>query len=501
MKKEIKLVSDNPNVRVLDAQSMSLAKDSLTNFVANMGTSKDKMMAAKFEHSRTRLDPVELEALYREDWIAGKITDIIPDEMTRAWRSFADSELDEDDVKLIEKAEKQFKVKKKVMEAESWARLYGGALIVMNIENTGEPWEPLDLERVKKGSLKAIAVYDSENAHYSRINNFDPFADNFNMPETYRLAHTSIEIHHTRVLRFDGQKLPWRELKRNRYWHDSILNRVHKALVNAETVMDSTAALTLESTTDVIKIKNLMTTLATKGGEKMLTDRFLLAKFLKANNNITLLDSDEEYVVHRQTFAGLPDLLDRFMTIVSATSDVPATRLFGKAPVGMNATGESDMRNFYDMINSKQINSLGPKMDYLDEVLSRHLGIDPDEMDYDWNALWQLSDTETSTIQKQNAERDAIYEELGVIKPSQIATQLMEEDVYIAIDSDHIKEVEKLEEEELEEPDVELDEEGNPIEKEDESEDAETSGDPDEKKEEDEDEETEDKDEDDKDEK
>lgn len=447
----------NDKVRKLNkptrVQREVLASDSLVNLVANMGTGNDKLSNSFFAKSRSRLSQQELAALYRENFIAGKANDIVPDDMTREWRSFADSGLDENKIKEIENLEKQLKLSKKVNQALKWARLYGGSIIILDIEGTGEPWEPLDLDAVKPGALKNAVVFDSENASYTRINQTDPFAENFQMPETYRLARTAVEIHHTRVLRFDGIELPQLELQKNRYWHDSIHNRAYNELRNLGVSLDSMAGLMFESNVDVIKIPDLMQMLSTDKGTSDVASRFMLSKKFKSDNNITLIGGDEEYQNVSKSFAGIPDVVVKFLNVISSVYDVPMTRLFGVSPGGLNATGESDLRNYYDSVASDQNNDLDPQLQYFDQIMSRSLGINPEDMNYDWNPLWQLSDKETSEIELNNANTAAIYLDRAVIKPSQVAEQLMSTDTYIAINPEYIEELQKLEEEPLDEPD------------------------------------------------
>jgi len=438
----------------------AVLKDTLTNLVANMNTGNDKRMHSNFV-GKGGIPRAQLEAMYREDWIAGKIVDIIPDEMTREWRKFTDKDLDSEQVELIEKAENALKVKYMFNAAKRWARLYGGGLIIMNIENTGEPHEPLDLNSIKEGSLKSLHVYDSENAQYAKVNQTDPFSENFLLPESYRLARTPIEIHHTRILRFDGQLLPYNVLVRNRYWHDSILGRVYESLINAGIANDSAASLLFESNVDVIKVNDLMSMLSSPEGEKLLTERFMLAKILKANNNITLLDSQETYEKHNVTFAGIDAILDRFMTIVSATADIPATRLFGKAPVGMDATGESDLINFYDHVKEKQEFEFRPLLEKFDQIFFRHLGIDAENIEYMFNPLWQIPDNEQADIKLKNAQADQINIDIGAVKVSAVAKQLQQEGTYSNITSQDIKEIEEFENEEPEGSDEDEEENNN----------------------------------------
>ncbi len=76
----------------------------------------------------------------------------------------------------------------------------------------------------------------------------------------------------------------------------------------------------------------------------------------------------------------------------------------------MNATGDSDMRNYYDAVSAHQENDLRPEMAVTDEALIRHaLGTRPEEIDYDWRPLWQPTDKELAEIAKMEAETTKIY--------------------------------------------------------------------------------------------
>jgi len=60
--------------------------DSLKSLVTGLGTSKDKRSG--LSHYLRLLSPDELTAAYRCDWLARKVIDIIPNDMTREWRDF-----------------------------------------------------------------------------------------------------------------------------------------------------------------------------------------------------------------------------------------------------------------------------------------------------------------------------------------------------------------------------------------------------------------------------
>ena len=76
---------------------------------------------------------------------------------------------------------------------------------------------------------------------------------------------------------------------------------------------------------------------------------------------------------HAASFGSVPELVMSFAQLLSAASDIPATRFLGQAPGGLNATGESDLQNYYNMIDAfqrlrikpvvlKQLSVIGPHL-------------------------------------------------------------------------------------------------------------------------------------------
>lgn len=424
-----------------------IVNDALINLAAEMGTNVDKRSFTSFT-SRNRHTREELEAMYRFDWLSGKLVDIVPDDMTRQGRTL-NSEMDSKRLEDFKRAEIEFGVAPKVHEALKWARLYGGALIYLGVNDGLDPSEPLDISNIKKGTLSHLTVLDRHYAPAMKINTWDVTAPNFGMPDIYSIVEsTHASVHWTRIVRFDGIKLPLRELKRNQYWGDSILERMYEALIDAGTVSASSSTLLLEQSVDVMKVPNLLALASTPAGEEQLRKRFQLAKLMKSLNNILLMDDTEGYETHHQPFNGIPQLFDRFYNIVASASDIPVTRLMGSSPGGLNATGESDIRNYYDMISSRQENQLRPSQTVLDRVIAQHLwGEVPEDFTYEYDPLWQQTEDEQATTEKSRSERDKTYLEMGVVTEDVVAQNLIEQGTYTSLTKETIEELDNAEEE------------------------------------------------------
>lgn len=436
--------------KILD-EEMSL-KDGLENLMANLGTDVDKRSATRFTNGKKLShagNKEELNGLYREDWLAGKIVDIIPDDMTREWRTF-DGELDPKLVEMLVEEENRLKLRTAVNSAHKWSRLYGTSLIVMAIDDGQTADQPLNIDNIKEGGLMHITPLDRHRVnHADQVISTNPLDKNFGMPESYRFVDSSAIIHHSRVLRFDAITLPYDQFRENNYFSDSVLGRLYDALMNMNIVSNSAASMVFETNVDIVKVKNLMSHLQTKAGETNLRKRFALANTLKSFNNMMLLDTDETFDSKTSNFASLPDLLDRYALFLSAASDIPATRLLGSSASGLNATGEGDLKNYYDTIRSAQVQEYKPRLDYFDRIMTKSLGIsDAEDITYEFNSLFQMTPKEQADLEYTRAQRDEIYLTNSVIDEITVAKDLKQNDTYLNITDEFIKELEEIIEEE-----------------------------------------------------
>jgi hypothetical protein len=88
----------------------------------------------------------------------------------------------------------------------------------------------------------------------------------------------------------------------------------------------------------------------------------------------------------------------------------------------MNATGESDMRNYYDKVRSAQRSEAEPVLLRLARIIAEWKGIE--EPYIRWRPLEQMSEKETAEVEKLRAEAEAAranrYKtciEAGILEP------------------------------------------------------------------------------------
>jgi hypothetical protein len=133
-------------------------------------------------------------------------------------------------------------------------------------------------------------------------------------------------------------------------------------------------------------------------------------------------------------------VMSMYLMIAAGAADIPATRLLGRSPEGMNATGESDMRNYYDRLQADQKVRIQPALSRLDEVLLRSVfGSRDEDIYYEWKPLWQLDDVQKAAVGLQKSQAHKIDVDNGLLNPDVLRqareNQLIEDGVYPGLEA------------------------------------------------------------------
>jgi len=427
---------DKSSINQLSA-SYSVTYDGLQNVVSGLGTQQDKRSHNRFNLTGNNFDFAEMEAAYSENWIARQIVDVPVADALREWREW----LSEDAMEL-RKAEKSLQLRSNFASAQRWARLYGGAAILMI---TDQPLnQPLDVEKIGKGSLKRLVTLDRWELSPQVVNFTDPTAADYLLPEWYTVTGGKGMIHSSHFVRIDGEDMPRRLRALNNSWGDSRLRQAMESLRDVTSTTGGIAAMVQEANVDVVKRTGLSNELATDQ-EDVILKRFALGAQMKSLVNMMLLDGDEEYERKSLSFSGLEGVLDKLMIWVSGAADIPMTRLFGRGAAGMNATGEGDLGNYHDALSGTQQDKFRPQLEQLDEVMVRSaLGEYPEDCEWEWNPLYQESGTELAQQELAYAQSESIRIQEGILTGSQVALRLKNAGRYAITDED----IERMQEEE-----------------------------------------------------
>jgi uncharacterized protein len=401
-----------------------MTSDGYQNVFARLGISGDNVASGGtygFDGFITR-NRLMLDAMYRTSWIVGKAVDSKAEDMTRAGISIT-SELKPEETDKIQKSMTSLQVWKGLQDAIKWGRLYGGAIAIILIDGQKMD-QPLNIKTIGKGAFKGLLVLDRWLLNPSLGNLVQDFGPDFGLPKYYDIIPTStvlpnLKVHHTRCLRFGGIELPYLWKQAENMWSSSVIERLFDRLLAFDSTTQGAAQLVFKAHLRTIMVDGLREILGAGGKlEEALIKQFQYIRQMQSNEGITLLDSKDKFEAHQYSFSGLDSVLLQFGQQLSGSLDIPLVRLFGQSPTGMNSTGESDLRTYYDGISKDQEAQLKEPLltvfrAMCMSLLSKPL---PDDANVVFNPLWQMNDKEKVELAKNVGDGVASLVNAGIMK-------------------------------------------------------------------------------------
>jgi phage-related protein (TIGR01555 family) len=383
--------------------------DSWNNAVTGLGHAmRDKITHTEFSASHVLSDET-LEALYHGDDIAARVCELLPDEMLR--QGF---EIQSDDADAINNELTRLGAREKLGEALVWSRVYGGAALFLGVDDGQSQALPLKLESVR--SLKFLTVLEKRELQPTTYYR-DPLEPQFGQVETYRVSNN--EIHESRLLLFHGTRTSKQRRSVNGGWSHSVLQRMYDVMRQFNMSWQSAAHLMTDAAQAVFKLKGLHAQIAANKTSEIL-QRMELVDMSRSVARAVLLDAeDEDFKRDTYSFSGIPDLLDKFTVRLAAAARMPVSLLMGQAPAGLNATGDSDIRFFYDQVKAAQEHTLRPALERLVTLILASKG--QPRFTVSFPALWQETEREKAELRKIQAEIDSTYIQQGVLLPEEVA--------------------------------------------------------------------------------
>ena len=388
-------------------------RDAFQNPLARTGVfMPNPLEATNYPLTRFTRDWQTIISLYRSHWVVRRIIDVIPEDMTKTGYKIL-SQIDPDNLRKLESTMRKTATHKNILKGLKWGRLFGGAGALIMIGGQEDNLdEPLELDAIMPDSYKGLLVLD----RWSGITPNEKLVEDmddpeYGLPDSYIITSDTlsrgITVHHSRVIRFMGRALPYLEELAENYWGASELEHVIDELRKRDNVSWNIASLTFMACLRVMKLEGMgqLLGLGNTKAQEALWNTIQAMNALMNNNSIQILGENDSYESHEYTFGGIAEVYDRFMMDVAGAAETPVTKLFGRSPAGLNATGESDMQNYYDTIEEKQENELRPVYDkLLPIVMMSTLGGIPDDFDYEFNPVRKPPADEMADLASKNTD-------------------------------------------------------------------------------------------------
>ena len=398
--------------------------DAYSNPAARLGFGTlDLMQATSYPLTRLTQNYQLLTSLYRDNWIAQNIVSTIPRDIVRKWYEVK-SDIGPEYLDELAQLERKTRIRQKVLDGMCWGRLYGGAAGIILIKGQDDLSLPLELDAVMPDSFLGLEILDRWSGVFPEGGIVrDPADPDFGLPEFYTIRDEAsgvlaARVHHSRVVRFAGRQLPWLEQVTEIYWGESELESVYSEIVRRDNAAANIAALIFRANIDTIQTEGLTQLIG--GGNVEAQRRFyntLAAQsVMESNFGKRVIDKDDSVTNTQYSFGGLPEVYDRIMMDVAGAARTPVTKLFGRSPAGLNATGESDMQNYYDYLDGLRESDFRPVIERLLPVMALSAwGVLPDDLDISFPPLSTPDAKEVAEIAKAKAETVVTAYQAGLL--------------------------------------------------------------------------------------
>ena len=409
------------------------AADGYSNPAAFLGEQSALFSGGTFVRSDLTADPELLTAMYRESWLTKRIIDAPSEDATRAWYRLSCA-LGAEELHDLYRLEARHSIRQELTNALRWARLYGGSLALMVIRGEEDRLDtPLDPDLLLPDCFQGLLVLDRSQGIEPSLRLVDDLDDpDFGLPESYTVyldtqEARSVTLHHSRVLRFVGRELPQAETVRENYWGASEMEHIQEELFKRSAVSANIAELVFHANITTLKMSDFGELLNSGTDEQRRNVERAMAveNRFRTSFGIQVLSRDDTLETHPYTFAGLSEIYEQFMMDMAGAAEIPATRLFGRSPQGMNATGESDLRNYYDMIASLQERQLRPALEKLLPVMAISCwGRVPEDLEIVFEPMMTTSPAERAElVQKLSADVIAAFQ-AGILSREEARAEL-----------------------------------------------------------------------------
>lgn len=419
-------------------------EDGYVNLLNKYGTTQDNSEAYNFQREPIIPD-MQLTSLYEGNGLFTKIIDTPAEE---ALKHGFDLNLNSEELDVfVEEALDDLEWEEKAATAIKWARLYGGAIIVMLIDDGRGLEEPVDWKNIR--SIDELRVYERAivEPDYTSLYMQDwggkgtgNRVSKFGQPEFYYVSsiYGSFIVHESRCLVFRNGVLPEQSTNATyRFWGMPEYVRIRRALRETITAHTDSTKLLERSVQAIYSMKGLAQMLSTDDGENNVLKRLQVIDMARGLLNSIAIDSDgENYDFKTFQFSGVKDVIDATCNMLSALTNIPQTILFGRSPAGMNATGDSDFESYYNFVERIQKLMLKRNLRELLDVVFR-AGVASGEISEEpgyklkFNPLWSLSETERATVEQTKAQTAQIkaqtaqtYVDMQALDPTEVRRRL-----------------------------------------------------------------------------
>lgn len=308
---------------------------------------------------------------------------------------------------------------KALKKAGSNIRLTGGSVVVTEYE--GDTQDTLKRAPSEKAKVKGYSVYSAGKVDLSQAD----FKDGRKDPRIFRMRNIgggTVDVHFSRCTVFKGEELPdvIENNLREAYFGVSSLRKVEQDLKDLGAVTGAVVNMAQETGTLLMRMSNLSLLLSKPDcGVDDIHKVMSLLKLTMNSMRAAFAGKDDGFEILTHNFAGLPEIMTKLMSIVSAKGRCPMSILFGQSATGLAQTNEGDIKEWAQSVSMWRSDYLYDGACRLIADMARR-NLNSDLSEFTWGEIDEMTVKQLLEAKKLQAETFNMYYNMGSVSSEEI---------------------------------------------------------------------------------
>lgn len=285
-------------------------------------------------------------ALISQDPLFNIIFNILSETTLSKWGRVTGTDTE---IKTLEAQNRKYKVINLLSDTLRSTFINGGAFIYLDFGGDNLE-EPLNLQKINLKSFKGFRRIDPINCSPLEVNTTDATRADYMRPSKWYVLGLGI-VHSSYLLRFAVNEPPLVLAPLCLYLGTSWIQLLKQDVANATIASQSMVNYLRKMRTTYLRTPEDYSTRASAWQFKK---RLEAMSALQDSDSVYPLKVDEEVLQQTSSLSGFAETVTLAYQLVGAKTGIPTTKLLGDSASGLNATGEGDLKNFYDVIRTYQ---------------------------------------------------------------------------------------------------------------------------------------------------
>ena len=313
--------------------------------------------------------------------------------------------------------------------AAAMSGYFGGCLVYIDTGDIDarELREPLraDPDTFRLGSLRGLRIVEPFNIAPGLYDAAHPLSKNYFVPQTWLIMGT--EVHASRFLYFAEDRPPTLLLPSYNFFGIPLAQTVLDVVTHFTECREAAARMLQKYSLTVFKTD--LQAVLTGGGDSDVRRRIDYFVQTRDNDGVMAIDKELEDIVKLETpLSGITEIVRQAEEMVAAYFGEPAVKLWGLSPGGFNSTGEADMQNHYDHVNSVQERMFREPLRRLIELAQMNIyGAADDALSFTFMPLGDDDDRAIADINNVKADAACKLFDRGIVSGEEVRQTLADD--------------------------------------------------------------------------